>query len=162
MGQPPRSRNKLEMRQIAREKEETTFSTLENVTRRVAAWRGRRIEYRKRDAEEGREGGRGVARGWRTRCKKEKVKKDKTEDEATQEGRGRERERERNKGGMTTRMARSYSLGYNGAVLGQCKLNESFSPRRGAPTTSPPSSPPCSSRSVVVADVTDAAGHAAL
>lgn len=57
MGQPPRSRNKLEMRQIAREKKETTFSTLENVTRRVAAWRGRRIEYRKRDAEEGREGG---------------------------------------------------------------------------------------------------------
>jgi len=84
-----------------------------------------------------------------------KVEKDKTEDEATQE----EGRRERNKGGMTTRMARSYSLGYNSAVLGQCKLNESFSPRRTDDLTLPFSSrSPCSSRSVVA----DAARHAAL
>lgn len=47
------------------------------------------------------------------------------------EARTRQRGREAgDKGGMTTRIARSYSLGYNSAVLGQCKLNESFSPRR--------------------------------
>lgn len=103
-----------------------------------------RTEYRKRNAEE--------RNSARVACEIEKRKrksgkKSKTEDEATQEeGRG-----ERNKGGMTTRMARSYSLGYNSAVLGQCKLNESFSPRRTDDLTSPFSSfsslfPVCRSR----------------
>lgn len=106
------------MRQIAREKEETSHWEMWREGSRHAGC----TEYRKRkDAgrKEWRAGGVYTRRG-------KKVEKDKTEDEATQE----EGRRERNKGGMTTRMARSYSLGYNSAVLGQCKLNESFSPRR--------------------------------
>lgn len=46
--------------------------------------------------------------------KRKKMEEDKTEDEATKE----EGRRERNKGGMTTRMARSYSLGYNSRGAG--------------------------------------------
>lgn len=73
------------------------------------------------------------ARVWSTRDRK-KREGDKTEDTAREgEGEGEKEEtggREKDKSGMTTRIAPSYSLGYNSAVLGQCKLNESFSPRR--------------------------------
>jgi len=73
--------------------------------------------------------------------KKTKKGKDKTQDGE----RVRERVKRRRDEGMTTRMARSYSLGYNSAVLGQCKLNESS---RRAPTTSSPrfTPHPCISR----------------
>jgi len=60
------------------------------------------------------------------------------EDSGRKKGEGRGGWRRRDEG-MTTRMARSYSLGYNSAVLGQCKLNESSPARTDglAPTFHP-------------------------
>lgn len=133
---PPRSPNKLEMRQIARGKEET---------RKCDASAAREEsqhaeEYRKCDAEEGSSG----REEWNAKNKWKK--KDKVEDEEGERervrrgGRTEERERERateTRAAWLSRMARSYSLGYNSAVLGQCELNESFSPRRPHPFTPP-------------------------
>lgn len=125
-GWPPRSWNKLETRQIARKKEETSHWKTWQKEWGVRSWHAENIESATWREESS-------ARGWCTRDGKKKMKKDKTKDRAREKAKERKRE-----GGMTTRIARSYSLGYNSAVLGQCKLNESFSPRRPHLLVSPP------------------------